>query len=435
MDHLQICRGSSPMSQSSSAPSEPHSDNILLKSADDGYLPASRTLLSLASPTLKDKLALPAKEWKHNLPVTQLLYRYRTLWQLISLSSPKWEPDPAFYSLADFDEVLKAAKSYGMIGVMQVAESIFQKSPLLAQDAVGAFALAKYFELDEPLITAARHILSRSPMNQIYQAELDKITAGDYARLKRFYTASSGQRMLPRQWWCDYLDRVHSAFSQCPNPDILLQAASVDYASDKSPTSQPATAVLPMFNDENADMIVRSSDGVCFHVHAFIMSLCVPIFETMSTLPQVPAASTTVASASTSFVPPVVDVSEASETVQQFLQLCYPTIANPNVDSLECVQALLEMATKYDTDAIKERVAKFLEIFISHHALRVYAIAYRYQLEKQRLRTIDCTGTTCAANLRRLSDSQKLAGHGYIPESPPSKPGHSGWEANIGLQP
>ncbi|KAF7985182.1 hypothetical protein HWV62_7780 [Athelia sp. TMB] len=103
----------------------------------------------------------------------------------------------------------------------------------------------------------------------------------------------------------------------------------------------------------------------------------------MSTLPQGPAASTTVASASTSFVPPVVDVSEASETVQQFLQLCYPTIANPNVDSLECVQALLEMATKYDTDAIKERVAKFLEMFISHHALRVYAIAHRYQLEEQ----------------------------------------------------
>ena len=155
------------MVQPGSARSEPYNDGILLKSSDGDYLPASRTLLSLASPILKYKLALPAEDWKDDLPVAQLFYRYRTLSQLISLSSPKWEPDPAFYSLADFDEIFKAAKSYGMIGVMQVAESILLKSPLLTQEAVGAFALAKYFKLYEPLIAAARHTLSRSPMNQI----------------------------------------------------------------------------------------------------------------------------------------------------------------------------------------------------------------------------------------------------------------------------
>ena len=78
----------------------------------------------------------------------------------------------------------------------------------------------------------------------------------------------------------------------------------------------------------------------------------------------------------------IVDVSEDSETLQQLLQFCYPT-PDPEIRSLQGVQAVLEAVNKYEIDSIKERIAKGLEAFIDDSALRVYAIAHRYKLERQ----------------------------------------------------
>ena len=91
----------------------------------------------------------------------------------------------------------------------------------------------------------------------------------------------------------------------------------------------------------------------------------------MFTLPPAPAEDTS-----------IVDVSEGSETLQQLLQFCYPT-SDPEIKSFQGIQAVLEAARKYEMDGIQERVAKRLEIFINDNALRVYAIAHRYKLERQ----------------------------------------------------
>jgi BTB/POZ domain len=39
------------------------------------------------------------------------------------------------------------------------------------------------------------------------------------------------------------------------------------------------------FNDSNANIILRSSDGVLFYVHNLLLSLVSPFFSTMFTLP------------------------------------------------------------------------------------------------------------------------------------------------------
>ncbi|KZP19371.1 hypothetical protein FIBSPDRAFT_743989 [Athelia psychrophila] len=146
-----------------------------------------------------------------------------------------------------------------------------------------------------------------------------------------------------------------------------------------------------MFNDSNADLIIRTSDNVCFRVHRLILSLSVPVFATMFTLPQIsnpldqpdPTDPITVTAL---VAPSIVDVSEGSRTMQLFLQLCYPA-TDPNIKTLAELQGMLEVATKYETDGIKNRIAKLLEKFLKqssavHNSIDVYAIAHRYRLER-----------------------------------------------------
>ncbi|KZP19376.1 hypothetical protein FIBSPDRAFT_828265 [Athelia psychrophila] len=154
-------------------------------------------------------------------------------------------------------------------------------------------------------------------------------------------------------------------------------------SAGKPHTSKPVE-VLQMFNDSNADLIIRTADDVSFRVHRVILSLSVPVFAAMFTLPQAPVDpddSTPVDTAS-SVSPSIVDVSEGSATMQQFLQFCYPA-ADPDIGSLQGIQAILEVATKYDSDEIKRRAAKRLDTFLASSTLRVYAIAYRYKLERE----------------------------------------------------
>ncbi|KAF7975459.1 hypothetical protein HWV62_9477 [Athelia sp. TMB] len=452
-------------------------DGVILKSSDSTYLRASRALLSFASPILKDMIALPAKEFQDTLPVIQLAENARTVEHLISLCSQRWEKHPDIRTVSEFGEVMTAAKAYKMDGAMRVIESLLSNSPLLEKEPLGCFALAKYFGLQEPAIVAAKHTLSlplfQSP--RPLHSELDRITAGDYARLQIFYDTcqtafcdrvknvfmaptftfgglfdepkaaswisrdsfvwltctscspalrqvktASGQTFTPRRWWCEYLDWILSRFSASPSLSILSENASLDYAIERThscaicrkcvaqdvqefnqmllaelnriirqnaqkllqplttsgslphifgqPRAKPppAVEVLPIFKEASADLIIRSSDNVSFRAHKIILSLSSLTFATMFTLPAAPTGDTS-----------IVDVSEGGETLQHLLQFCYPA-PDPEIQSLQGVQAVLEAANKYEIDAIKGRVAKRLAPFIKDNALSVYAISHRY---------------------------------------------------------
>ena len=257
-------------------------DGVILKSSDNAYLRASRALLSLASPILKDMIALPAEELKDDLPVIQLTEHSRTLEHLISICGQKWIKDPIIPSISQFGEVMTAAKAYRMDGAMQIIERLLVDSPLLKQEVLGCFALGKYFGLQQLAQAAAEHTLSLPLFSRPSCSELDRITSGDYVRLQAFYTAcqaafrarvegraippsrfkgqkgnfpwmtrdsfvwltctscppatgrqvktSSGKTYTPRQWWCNYLDRISLKFSQSPSLEICSQPENISYA-------------------------------------------------------------------------------------------------------------------------------------------------------------------------------------------------------------
>ena len=132
------------------------------------------------------------------------------------------------------------------------------------------------------------------------------------------------------------------------------------------------------FDDPTADFILRSSLPVTdFHVHRLLLSLASPFFDQMLSLPQ--------PSQKESAKIPVVEVSEAPETVQLLLQFVYP-VPNPIIDNdLNTLILVLHAAIKYDvlpaTDDLRKQLVS--EHYLKQSPTRIYAVASRYELEEE----------------------------------------------------
>ncbi|KAH9951141.1 hypothetical protein B0H21DRAFT_719747 [Amylocystis lapponica] len=141
------------------------------------------------------------------------------------------------------------------------------------------------------------------------------------------------------------------------------------------------TSVAPApFNKPNADVILRTSDNVDFHVHKLILSEASPIFETMFGLPQ-PA---TPVSTETQDGNPVVHVSENAQALDRLLRICYPT-ADPVLDTIEDVRSVLEAAEKYDMESARALCIRAFMVpkIFEKEPFAVYAIAYYLRLEDE----------------------------------------------------
>ncbi|KAI0675715.1 hypothetical protein C8Q78DRAFT_345117 [Trametes maxima] len=138
---------------------------------------------------------------------------------------------------------------------------------------------------------------------------------------------------------------------------------------------QETTRAAAPFDREDADIVLRSSDNVEFHVHRIILSLASPVFADMLTLPQPPGDNP---------ARPVVDVSEDSETFGIFLRICYP-LAEPRLTSFPLIRKVLACAAKYEAP----RVISFMKIaltrpgLLEEDPLRVFAIACCFGLEEE----------------------------------------------------
>ena len=112
--------------------------------------------------------------------------------------------------------------------------------------------------------------------------------------------------------------------------------------SQHTPSPGSPSAFGPPFDDNDADIILRSSDQVEFLVYKVILSKASPVFKTMFSLPQ-PATDTTQNSR------PIVDLAENSKVLAAVLSAIYPhTSVAANPLSLDDLIATLDAARKYD---------------------------------------------------------------------------------------
>jgi len=135
---------------------------------------------------------------------------------------------------------------------------------------------------------------------------------------------------------------------------------------------------IECFDDPTADFILRSSlPATDFHVHRLLLSLSSPFFDQMLSLPQPsPKELARV---------PIVEVSEAPQTLQLLLQFIYP-VPNPIIDDdLDTLILVLHAAIKYDVipaiDSLRSQLGS--EHYLKQSPTRIYALASRYELEEE----------------------------------------------------
>ncbi|KAH9967372.1 hypothetical protein BC827DRAFT_1353218 [Russula dissimulans] len=137
-------------------------------------------------------------------------------------------------------------------------------------------------------------------------------------------------------------------------------------------TSQSSdTLAQAPFNDERADLILRSSDEQPVHFHVFksILSVASPIFADMFSIP-LPASQK-------SNEVQVVPLSEDSETLDLSLRHIYP-VRSPKVVELRQTRMLAEFVRKYDVDAMEQDVTRYLTEAIDRDPVGVYVIAIKH---------------------------------------------------------
>ncbi|KAJ8581884.1 hypothetical protein M405DRAFT_938058 [Rhizopogon salebrosus TDB-379] len=129
----------------------------------------------------------------------------------------------------------------------------------------------------------------------------------------------------------------------------------------------PSTAQAP-FDNPDGDIILRSADGVNFHVFKLILSLASPGYQGMFMLPQ----DMTQTDASPI---PIIPMAESSTTLESLLLLCYPA-ANPTFDSLDHMKAVIEAARKYGMGGAISRAGDLVMAqFPLADSLELYALS------------------------------------------------------------
>jgi hypothetical protein len=123
------------------------------------------------------------------------------------------------------------------------------------------------------------------------------------------------------------------------------------------------------FDDADADLIIRSSNGDNFRVYRIIISIASPdLKRRIAALP--PAANG----------PPVLDLAVSTPVLDNLLRLCYPVL-NPTFFTAEHLEPVLKASIQYGIEAavgvLKERLRTNS---LSWDPLKVYACACRLAL-------------------------------------------------------
>ena len=163
--------------------------------------------------------------------------------------------------------------------------------------------------------------------------------------------------------------------------DTHHHSLSHSHVAMSDTTSQDPTAPLPIttalrpFDKVNADIVLRTSDNVDFHVYSQILIAASPFFEAMFDVPQPPLDQQQLKNGR-----PIINVSETSKALYPLLRICYP-INKPENRSLEEVELSLAAALKFEMELPITVLTNDLESFASSHPLKVWGIACRLRLE------------------------------------------------------
>ncbi|KAL4062561.1 hypothetical protein J3A83DRAFT_4381731 [Scleroderma citrinum] len=139
------------------------------------------------------------------------------------------------------------------------------------------------------------------------------------------------------------------------------------------------------FDHPKADVILRSSDNVDFHIFKLFLSLASPFFEALFDIPQ--PSEEKLGDMEMKNGLPIIPVSEDSRTLDALLRFCYPCTLtqNPPLNHFKDVVNVLEAAKKYSLNEVEKAIceALFNPKILEVDSLRCFAVARRAHLHDQ----------------------------------------------------
>ncbi|KZV63261.1 hypothetical protein PENSPDRAFT_616858 [Peniophora sp. CONT] len=134
------------------------------------------------------------------------------------------------------------------------------------------------------------------------------------------------------------------------------------------------TALDDQFNANDAELVLRPSDGVDFADHRTVLQLASPIFRDMLSLPQ-PSTSTYASSRT------VISMAEDAPSLRLLLRYNYPRAfcPEPDLSVLEDIKRTASLALKYDIVFMREAVEKALIRYAQNQPDVAYVVAWRYE--------------------------------------------------------
>jgi hypothetical protein len=191
-------------------------------------------------------------------------------------------------------------------------------------------------------------------------------------------------------------------FTMVDRPSAEREHGHEHLHDEAPPAITDATPPFGPGSPWGADVILRSSDNVDFHVLKAPLAYSSPIFKTMFTLPRGQQLGSDVGD---SMVPvddtkdglPIVTLSESGEVLHRLLHLCYLDCATTGtaaakthtlehlLPELEHIPGVLGAAMKYGMDAVEKRVRQELIAprFLEREPLLVFTLAVRHKLEAE----------------------------------------------------
>jgi hypothetical protein len=338
------------------APFNDTTADIIIRSKDGVNFYVHSLVLSLASPFFKTMFTLPQATCNETTPTIDVTEDSRTLDRLLRFCYPI--DSPSICGLADTADVLEAAIKYEMAkptklmrsALIEFASSeprqVFIVAIRLRLDLVAEFAATVWREDRRKVyskIKGSGAIPSWTTLlTDTYLPEMVDISAGAYFRLLRF---------------------THDK-----KDDTSVNAGRRDRRRSSATTTVPARHPLKF---EGADIVLRSSDNIDFHVHKAIISLISP-----SLLENESAVHDNL---------PVFDIPENGQILATLLELCYP-IGDPDAVNLEppdLCAAVLQAAQKFKCSRALSLIKKHYGNKIKTNPLRVYFTAMQFGWEAE----------------------------------------------------
>ncbi|TFY54463.1 hypothetical protein EVJ58_g8850 [Rhodofomes roseus] len=415
----------------------PDTDLIILTS-DNVQFYVLKAILGLASPFFADMLTLPVDTCGTDSSTVEVA-EDSVVWDFI-LRVCYPVACPSSIALEQLWPLLEAAKKYDLVGVREAVRREMTTPSMLDKEALRVYLLACSYGLADVAVAAAKAYISRPP-NQVFVPELQCTTSAAHFRLSQYrhacvkaatsisrdsnafslygplgrFSRLSGWAGLKKE-----KERGHSDLSCLPSQvyhlhaqdfyirrvfdDYMQQSAAalVEVPMGNSPTTA-ATVLLDSrirsdmasappvyrsasspFDNPSADLVIRTSDHIEFHVFKLILREASPVFADMFTLPATPTSDADSAG--------VVDVVEKSTIWDYILHVCYPgPVPSSTVITPDQLWPLLEAATKYNMKGVRD-------------SLRIYMLACGYGFQ-------DVAVAAARASLRRPADERK-----FIPE-------------------